>query len=333
MQMVVRKAGIEDIEPLRFAAMTSAPGTSSWAADDDMSLANDDLLDAERVALQLEAHRRQGAYLEAVIERSRRKSELLQGQADAVLRAERLEEELRKQKRSYAHLQQMFDGTCAEYRNTVQDLTAQKDELLGKNKTLRRERKELKDSVGHLEGSLDDWTCAFYREKAKREEVTRELEVLYLEFERENQLRRDGKSDLLTCLQSLRRLNDEVEMLKQSLKEMTAEDEALKKSLRDLTVAGTPVAEMFEPTTSGEEPWPLVDCLRDMPDKILAFMPKMVRSIPQQVLSFVKSFYPTAKLELVGDGMAVECTKEKFEELMQQMAPVAERVAEWISLQ
>ena len=46
----------------------------------------------------------------------------------------------------------------------------------------------------------------------------------------------------------------------------------------------------------------------------------------------MKSFYSKAKLELVADGVAADCSKERFEELMEEMAPIAERVVEKISL-
>ena len=45
-QLVVWEADVEDPKPLRSATMTFAPGASSRAADDNMSLLDDDLLDA-----------------------------------------------------------------------------------------------------------------------------------------------------------------------------------------------------------------------------------------------------------------------------------------------
>ena len=121
-----------------------------------------------------------------------------------------------------------LDGAFAENHNEVQKITAQKDEVVGKNKVLRREKKgnillsqlslstyltfwltcdplyvvELEKSMEHLEGTLTDWKCAFFREKNKREEVVQELEVLYHELDRELTLRHDGKVDLVMCMQS-----------------------------------------------------------------------------------------------------------------------------------
>ena len=63
---MVRKADIEDPELLRSATVTFAPGASSRAADDNMLLLDDDLLDAQYVALQMESHHRLGVFMEVI---------------------------------------------------------------------------------------------------------------------------------------------------------------------------------------------------------------------------------------------------------------------------
>ena len=40
-----------------------------------------------------------------------------------------------------ARLQSKLDGTIAKYRNEIQSITSQKDEVVGKNKVLRRKKK------------------------------------------------------------------------------------------------------------------------------------------------------------------------------------------------
>ena len=95
-----------------------------------------------------------------------------------------------------------------------------------------------------------------YREKNKYEEAIQELQVLSMELQRELQLHIDGETDLLTCMQSLRRVNDE--------------NEALKKSLKELTEVAEPVAELFELRGQGVEPRLLTDCLWDTAGALLA---------------------------------------------------------------
>jgi hypothetical protein len=58
------------------------------------------------------------------MERSRQKSEMLQGYGDMVLQAEALEEELTKARKHSAMLQSKLDGAFAQYHNEVQDITS-----------------------------------------------------------------------------------------------------------------------------------------------------------------------------------------------------------------
>jgi hypothetical protein len=58
----------------------------------------------------------------------------------------------------------------------------------------------------------------------------------------------------------------------------------------------------------------------------------LARSIPNQVLAFVKSYFPKAPVEVVADGVAANCTDEQYAELLKQMAPIAEHVAEKLNL-
>jgi FtsZ-binding cell division protein ZapB len=75
------------------------------------------------------------------VERSRQKSDMLQGYGDAVLRVESLEKELAKARKHSAMLQSKLDGAFAQYHNEVQDMQAKSDELVRKNKSLRQRTK------------------------------------------------------------------------------------------------------------------------------------------------------------------------------------------------
>jgi hypothetical protein len=59
----------------------------------------------------------------------------------------------------------------------------------------------------------------------------------------------------------------------------------------------------------------------------------MARSIPRQVLAFMKSYFPKAPVEVVAGGVAANCIDEQYAELLEQMAPIAEQVAEKFNLQ
>ena len=79
--------------------------------------------------------------MQDVAERSREKSNLLQGYGDTVLRAEALEEQLVKSRKHAAAMQSKLDAAFAKYHNDVQELQAKGDELVRKNKGLRNKNK------------------------------------------------------------------------------------------------------------------------------------------------------------------------------------------------
>jgi predicted nucleic acid-binding Zn-ribbon protein len=77
--------------------------------------------------------------LQDVAERSREKSNMLQG--DAVLRAEALEEQLVKSRKHAAAMQSKLDAAFAKYHDDVQEMQAKSDDLVRKNKSLRNKNK------------------------------------------------------------------------------------------------------------------------------------------------------------------------------------------------
>jgi low affinity Fe/Cu permease len=79
--------------------------------------------------------------LQDVAERSRQKSEMLQGCGDTVLRAKALEEKLVKSRKHAVAMQSKLDSTFAQYHNDIQDMQAKSDELVRKNKSLRDKNK------------------------------------------------------------------------------------------------------------------------------------------------------------------------------------------------
>jgi Skp family chaperone for outer membrane proteins len=76
-----------------------------------------------------------------VAERSRQKSDMLQGYGDTVPRAEALEEQLVKARKHAAAMQSKLDTAFAQYHNDIQDMQAKSDDLVQKNKYLRNKNK------------------------------------------------------------------------------------------------------------------------------------------------------------------------------------------------
>jgi hypothetical protein len=47
----------------------------------------------------------------------------------------------------------------------------------------------------------------------------------------------------------------------------------------------------------------------------------------------MNSYFPKAPVDVVAGGLAANCTGEQYAELLEQMAPIAEQVAEKLNLQ
>jgi hypothetical protein len=69
-----------------------------------------------------------------------------------------------------------------------------------------------------------------------------------------------------------------------------------------------------------------VDRLKEAPSRL-------AKSIPNQVLAFMKSYFPKAPVDVVAGGLAANCTYKQYAELLEQMAPIVEQVADKLNLQ
>jgi hypothetical protein len=76
-----------------------------------------------------------------------------------------------------------------------------------------------------------------------------------------------------------------------------------------------------------------VDRLRDAPSCLATYVKHLAKSTPNQVLAFMESYFPKAPVDVVAGGLATNCTDEQYVELLEQMAPIAEQVAEKLNLQ
>jgi hypothetical protein len=162
LEVAIRSPEIQDAEPIRSAPMTEATSSSRGGIE----LLADDLVEPATVAKHMEAIRQAEQWMKVrdrslrvvnplslstlldlsclvqdVAERSREKSNLLQGYGDTVLRAEALEEQLVKSRKHAAAMQSKLDAAFAKYHNDVMELQAKGDELVRKNKGLRNKNK------------------------------------------------------------------------------------------------------------------------------------------------------------------------------------------------
>jgi hypothetical protein len=133
------------------------------------------------------------------------------------------------------------------------------------------------------------------------------------------ELRIASDRDLVNCYKSLQKLNEDCE--------------ALWAQLKELEEAALLIARLLVPHPGGPKIAPLVDRLKEAHSRLATYVKHLARSIPNQVLAFMHSYFLKAPVEVVAGGVAANCTDDQYAELLEQMAPIAEQVTEKHNLQ
>jgi hypothetical protein len=109
--------------------------------------------------------------------------------------------------------------------------------------------------------------------------------------------------DLVNCYKSLQKLNEDCEKLRAQLKEL--EEVAL------------PIVRLLVPHRGSLKIAPLVDRLKEAPSCLATYVKHLAKSIPNQVLAFMKSYFPKAPMDVVAGRLAANCTDEQYAELLE----------------
>jgi hypothetical protein len=178
---------------------------------------------------------------------------------------------------------------------------------------------ELEARVDQLKASETNLKNIVYREKDAREVLEYEYKQLSHECVKHMKLREAADCELVNCYKYLQKLNEDCEKLCGQLKEL--EEVAL------------PIARLLVPHPGGPKIAPLVDRLKEVPSHLATYVKHLVKSILNQVLAYMKSYFPKAPVDVVAGGLAANCTDDQYKELLEQMAPIAEQIAEKLNLQ
>jgi hypothetical protein len=125
----------------------------------------------------------------------------------------------------------------------------------------------------------------FYREKDAREVLEYDYKQLAHECYMHMELRIASDCDLVNCYKSLQKLNEDCEKLRGQLKE--------------LEEAALPIARLLVPHPGGPKIAPLFDRLKEALGRLATYVKHLAKSIPNQVLAFMKSYFPMAPVDVV----------------------------------
>jgi uncharacterized protein YhaN len=178
---------------------------------------------------------------------------------------------------------------------------------------------ELETRVDQLKASETNLKKIMYREKDAQEVLKYEYKHLAHECIHHMELREASYRDLVNCYKSMQKLNEHCERLRSQLKEL--EEVAL------------PIARLIVPHPGGPNIAPLVDHLKESPRRLATYVKHLAKSIPNQVLIYMKSYFPKALVDVVAGGLIANCSDDQYKVLLEEMAPIAEQVAEKLNLQ
>jgi hypothetical protein len=155
---------------------------------------------------------------------------------------------------------------------------------------------ELGTHVEQLRASEVDMKNLFYREKEAREVLEYDYKQLAYECDKHMELRIALDHDLVNCYKSLQKMNKDCEKLQAQLKE--------------LKEAALPIVRLLVPYLGGPKIAPLVDRLREAPSRLATYVKHLANLIPNQILAYMKLYFPKAPMDVVAGGLAANYTDE-----------------------
>jgi hypothetical protein len=75
-----------------------------------------------------------------------------------------------------------------------------------------------------------------------------------------------------------------------------------------------------------------VDRLKEALERLATYVKHLAKSIPNQVLAYMKSYFPKASVDLVAGGLVANCMEDQYKVLLEHMALITKQVAEKLNL-
>ena len=85
------------------------------------------------------------------------------------------------------------------------------------------------------------------------------------------------------------------------------------------------------PQKDGDEPLTLAMRLRKVPGAFKRFVSHITRQYVGHMLGLVKSYWPTTRLDALGQGAKADCTENQFHQYLAETSRVADQIVESLS--
>ncbi len=170
-----------------------------------------------------------------------------------------------------------------------------------------------------MKASETDLKNLFYREQEARQVLELDYKELAYECDKHMELRIASDRDLVNCYKSLQKLNEDCERLRAQLKE--------------LEEAALPIERLLVPHPGGPKHSTTGGSAEGSPQPAWRPTSSTWRSRSRTRCWLHEVVLPEGPVDVVAGGLAANCTDEQYAELLEQMAPIAEQVAEKRNLQ
>jgi hypothetical protein len=206
-----------------------------------------------------------------------------------------------------------------------QQLEEQKRELEAHKHAHQEQLKEQKKAhQGKL--LLPSGTCTVWLNLDSEKLSTTELRRILISKE---ELLTDVKNLLYRRTDDVERLQKVIGDTEQQFVDSLQRIKALGEELEDLRGAARELVDMVDPPEEGEaNPQPLLEHLRKAPKKVIEFLSEAPVTCVNNALAIVKSFLPSAQLEIFAQGMVADCTEDQFDRYLLEAQPMSERIVQ-----
>jgi len=141
------------------------------------------------------------------------------------------------------------------------------------------------------------------------------------EIEKLKKIKEDSDREAASTLQQLKTLLESRDSMHRELMEL--------KEVRDATLE---VADAMEiPERDGDELLTLAGRHHKVPGAFERFVSTNTRQYVGHVLGLVKSYWPTTRLDALGQGAKAECTDDQFRQYLAETSRVADQIVESLS--
>jgi hypothetical protein len=107
------------------------------------------------------------------------------------------------------------------------------------------------------------------------------------------------------------------------LQKLNENCERLRGELKGLEEAAIPIPRLLVPHPSGPKSASLVDRLKEAPGRLVTYVKHLAKSMPNQVLAYMKSYLTKDIVDVVAGGLAANCTDDQYKALLEEMVPIA----------